>query len=418
MDIFLGSFLETNMWYSEWLYLWSIQYPLYVSIASFALAWFFPKLVGLDYSKTYQILNKRKVKPNDNDRPTEFMPKDDFGYFKDSYKSDEKANEEENPAVQFKWHLLLVIYLNRLLYVAGTLCLVPIITYTGGMGMVSNWITVPLSLVLFEILFFYKLQSECPIDFESERGVFSRFFIRFGASFKESPVFFSLFQVAGLATALSTWLFFYESCMCFYFGKGPSFLLYSQYHTAMMRWFYRDTACKDDNTGPCQVYFTLPENSTHYTFLNIHTHTGVKSVEFSFYLEENPTTPIITTTATTYEMGFLDFMGARNVHSALIGELSPNTTYTFTVKYDGKVYPVSGQADNYKYRTLPDEIGNDTFYFASAGDTGTKVNSSLVANITGEFGPLALFIGGDNAYDNGMTCNPLISLCKPFPSIE
>lgn len=131
--------------------------------------------------------------------------------------------------------------------------------------------------------------------------------------------------------------FMYRSCLCFYnneivyynkpFGFGFS--------TMIMRMLALPIACPLG--GPCQLYTTLPEDSITSVFVNIHTHPSVDNVTVYYapFDAAANDSDFKTVQATTYNYKGLDFREARNVHTALIRELAPETTYLIKIFYNG-----------------------------------------------------------------------------------
>ena len=87
------------------------------------------------------------------------------------------------------------------------------------------------------------------------------------------------------------------------------------------------------------MYTTIPENPSEAIFLNLHTHVDVKSVDVYY---QELLTPNVTdfkkVTADFFPYEGLERLARRNVHSALISGLKPNTKYLIKVLYKGKYW--------------------------------------------------------------------------------
>ena len=88
------------------------------------------------------------------------------------------------------------------------------------------------------------------------------------------------------------------------------------------------------------------------------------------------------------------------MHSALLGGLTPATTYTVTVVSAGASADAVAASTVHKFRTGP--AGTDTFGFTSGGDMGNTDAAVLESAAVAELEPLFSIVGGDVAYDNGM----------------
>ncbi len=69
----------------------------------------------------------------------------------------------------------------------------------------------------------------------------------------------------------------------------------------------------------------------------------------------------------TYDLEFIDTHGERNMHTALITNLKPNTRYVFRIFYSNQF-----QGDHHVYKTLPDKanLDNHTITMINSGDSG------------------------------------------------
>jgi len=92
----------------------------------------------------------------------------------------------------------------------------------------------------------------------------------------------------------------------------------------------------------------------------------------------------------------LDFYGNRNVHSALLTGLLPDTMYTIEIYYDGQVQ------DTQLYRTLPDENSDRDIVIVTGGDMGINDRSRDLTTNSLKYNVDVLVVGGDLAYDDNL----------------
>lgn len=191
-------------------------------------------------------------------------------------------------------------------------------------------------------------------------------------------------------------LFMYKTCLCFYNMEIGYYnnLLGFGINTYFTRLFQLEQSCPPG--PPCQMYTTVPENPEEAFFLNVHTHVDVQSVIVS-YRELNSTDVMSFTnvTASTINYEGLERKTARNVHSALIIGLKPNTKYLTKVHYDGRYWT------NAIYKTLPADPSTP-IRMINAGDSGYTEGAVNLSKIVATLHPDIFFMGGDIAYDDNM----------------
>jgi len=101
--------------------------------------------------------------------------------------------------------------------------------------------------------------------------------------------------------------------------------------------------------------------------------------------------------AVTYDIKGIEAKGERNVHTALLTNLTPNTIYAVRVYYNGKFW-----ATRY-YKTLTDRFDDQTnITMVNAGDSGTTEPVKHFMPIIGSKKPDIFNLGGDIAYDDNM----------------
>ena len=150
--------------------------------------------------------------------------------------------------------------------------------------------------------------------------------------------------------------------------------------------------------GPCQMYTTIPENPSEAIFLNLHTHVDVKSVDVYYQELLTPNiTDIKKVTADFFPYEGLERLARRNVHSALISGLKPNTKYLTKVFYNNRFWT------NAIFKTLPAPGDKKTpIRMINAGDFGYNPIAVNMSKIVSQLKPDVFFIGGDLSYDDNM----------------
>ena len=191
-------------------------------------------------------------------------------------------------------------------------------------------------------------------------------------------------------------LFMYKTCLCFYNMEIGYYnhLLGFGINTYFTRLFQLEQSCPPG--PPCQVYATVPQDPEVAFFLNVHTHTDVKELIVSYReLNSSDVTSFINVTASTIYYEGLEWKTARNVHSALIMGLKPNTKYLTKVYYQGSYWT------NGIYKTLPSN-SSTPIRMINAGDSGYTHGSVNLSKIVATLNPDIFFMGGDIAYDDNM----------------
>lgn len=165
-------------------------------------------------------------------------------------------------------------------------------------------------------------------------------------------------------------------------------------NTYLTRIFQLKDSCPSG--APCHMYATIPEDPSEAFFLNLHTHTDVNKV-IVFYQELNTQDPIefLNVTAETYEYKGLEWKAARNVHSALIMGLKPDTKYLTKVFYNNQFWT------NAIYKTLPSN-NSRPIRMINGGDSGYTYASINLTRIASTLQPDLFIMGGDIAYDDNM----------------
>lgn len=152
---------------------------------------------------------------------------------------------------------------------------------------------------------------------------------------------------------------------------------------------------------PCHVFATLPENASNSILINVHTHVSVENVTLYYSpkheLPDNRTLGRFSAKVTSQKINRVEELGQRTVHIGHLSDMLPDTLYAIQVYYDGAIQATRN------YKTLPGPDSNKEIKIAQAGDAGANSRSETLAEIIYSYEPDALFVGGDNAYDNGMT---------------
>lgn len=141
---------------------------------------------------------------------------------------------------------------------------------------------------------------------------------------------------------------------------------------------------------PCHVYVTLPENATTGVFVNFHTNVKhndavVQWVDLPFYEHFG----VLKYTAMPKKfVPELEPIGERNVYSALIDNMTANSSYAIGIYYAGKIQTLK------IYRTLPDSLDeNETLTIITGGDAGSSDVAKRLTKNLAKHKPRAIFIG-------------------------
>mmetsp|Transcript_71466 Transcript_71466/g.149373 ORF Transcript_71466/g.149373 Transcript_71466/m.149373 type:complete len:729 (-) Transcript_71466:17-2203(-) len=233
---------------------------------------------------------------------------------------------------------------------------------------------------------------------------------------KKVPVWF--WAAAVVAVAAADFLVcssFSGSCLAIYTeqSQGTIFSLAGSafFSTA---WSRGSTKCQrgEGTPEPCYLYLTLAEDASSAMFVNAHFPSGTGSVRFtavcaagegSSASSDGPNCESISVAAEAFGSGYL-LEGNRDVHSALLQGLTPNTRYELLLEVEGK--KISSQP-HWAFLTAPAPGTKSQVQLVLGGDMGssgdvTKLFTHAVSPLLASY-PLAMVIGGDVAYDNGMT---------------
>jgi len=188
----------------------------------------------------------------------------------------------------------------------------------------------------------------------------------------------------------------YKSCLIDHVDTGIPILAGFTYSSTFTRWLTISKACPPG--PPCQAYVTLPTEATNSIFLNVHTHVDVQEVKIYYDTQEKikkSAFPRLSASAVRITPDGMDFIGERNIFSALLTNLSPNTTYYIGVYYNNKIQKT------YTYLSLPHESDNSSYNIIYGGDIGHSAVAVDMSRVAESYDPRAIFIGGDASYDNG-----------------
>lgn len=192
-------------------------------------------------------------------------------------------------------------------------------------------------------------------------------------------------------------LFFMGTCISFYNKVGFIQIDGFSLSTELSRAFLFNDACPKGS--PCHVYATLPEDASTSVFINAHTNVAYDSIVVNWDTEEyyiSNDELRFSADSYSFQPENLERKAWRNVHSALLTAMEPDTVYVIQIVYDGKV--------QYQdlYRTLPGSDNPRDIIFASGGDMGANLVSFNLTMGTGDYDPDVLVVGGDLAYDDAI----------------
>jgi len=204
---------------------------------------------------------------------------------------------------------------------------------------------------------------------------------------------------------ISGFLFVYLSCaiplalenLCFASWAPMGFDFFGHLiSTKLYREAILDPICPPG--PPCHVYATLSGDASTSFFLNIHTSIDTPEVNILYDTKEHYETfhSLRYNSPSTYWAFDFEWTGARNVHTAHINDLIPDTMYYFEIYYKGQL-----QYSN-MYKTLPAPDHQKNIILAVGGDVGSNEIAQKMTGNLEALDPDVIIIGGDGAYDNGM----------------
>ena len=140
------------------------------------------------------------------------------------------------------------------------------------------------------------------------------------------------------------------------------------------------------------MYATVPEDTTTAVFINVHTSQEKGDIQIDYdtqeYYNENKKFRNMVQ-PTKFEFN-VETRGNRNVWSALIQNLTPDTAYSVGVFYDNIYQAVK------VYKTLPDKLppaGSPEFIMANGGDTGATKTARAITNNLIPYSPRIILVG-------------------------
>ena len=184
-------------------------------------------------------------------------------------------------------------------------------------------------------------------------------------------------------------------CICYYNPDMGVVIGSSSLSTRLTRILTMPESCPSG--PPCHVYLTLPDDSSHFLFLNAHTSPHYDSLTVHYGLQ--PTALNYSLPMTQFPVEGLEHQNNRHVFSLLLANLTSNTRYYLRLEYLPGIF-----SQQYWFQTLP-EATEAPFRFVAGGDIGNTGFAYTISQRAGEQGPAVGFVGGDLAYDNNFrTC--------------
>ena len=256
-------------------------------------------------------------------------------------------------------------------------------------------VTIVISILVLSLLLLKDIYSTYKSSRKIDRKTTTRWKI-----FKESlrarkiPLFVALFFI--LFFSIFVPLALYGSCIAFFnnastFGSVHTGYTFSTY---MIRSLYKDESCP--RGPPCHFFAILPENAATSVLLHVHTHSDYDAIAFDVLDVNDGSSLGLVADQYVYQVRNVEKSGQRNIHIALVDGLSPDTTYTMTVTYNGTL-----QA-SYKYTTLPVDESSKDLKIVVGGDAGANNNHIKMSNLAATYSPDVIVMGGDLAYDNNI----------------
>ena len=181
----------------------------------------------------------------------------------------------------------------------------------------------------------------------------------------------------------------------------------ANFSSAFIRGWY-DRTCP--NTGkPWMVYATLPEDALTGVFINIHIHVDAcggrecrPNLSYRPEFNKNDSDSYIDDYTVIYpikgEYKSPEYeYDKRNIYTAYLKDLKPNTTYTFFIEEDA--WKDDKNKTIYSYKTF--DVNN--MVIIDGGDmSSTKIAETMNKNVVNKIDADLIMIGGDIAYDNNI----------------
>lgn len=168
--------------------------------------------------------------------------------------------------------------------------------------------------------------------------------------------------------------------------------------TSFTRQFTLPEACPVGR--PCHVYATLPEDTSESVFINFQTNIAHKESKVCYSLPADHSSKSESCFLTkVYALKGVEKIGQRNIHSAYLYDMLPDTLYKIKIYYDDQL-----QAED-QYHTLPLNTSERNVTIVMGGDAGFMELAYETGRTAAQYKPDLIVLGGDIAYDNGMdTC--------------
>jgi len=253
-------------------------------------------------------------------------------------------------------------------------------------------------LILYYIRFFLDVYGFCPQAKKNLKGNSSenivkrkmKNFMRINIlAFRNMKCFYITANILIIFFSIFIPFFFENTCISLFNPPiGFYFADYIDISTKITRSISENYKCPAG--PPCHIYTTLPENATTGVFINFHT-----NVEHNDAVVQWDDLPFYdhfgVLKYTAYPKKFipdLEPKGQRNVYSALIDNMTANSSYAIAIYYGGKIQALK------IYRTLPDSLGdNDSLILISGGDVSSTNEAKNITKNLINYKPNAIFIG-------------------------
>ena len=266
------------------------------------------------------------------------------------------------------------------------------------LNQISIALPIFIMLILYYIRFFIDVydfvpQAKKKLSSNSDENIFKRKlknFVRINIlAFRNKKIFFITSNVLIIFFSIFIPFFFENTCISLFNPPiGFYFADYIDISTKITRQITEGYKCPAG--PPCHVYATLPENATTGVFINFHTNTDYDSAsvfwdELPFYQHFG----VLKYSAEAQKhIPELENRGARHVFSALIDNMTANTSYAIGIKYDGQYQTIKF------YNTFPDYMGdNDNLVIINAGDASSSDAAKQMTHNMIKYKPSAIFVG-------------------------
>ena len=225
---------------------------------------------------------------------------------------------------------------------------------------------------------------------------YSNYFPSLSTAFHSHPRIYRCLLVFALLFSVLTPVLTSGLCICIYSPHiGPFLTPETNITTRFLRLFTYYRPCTARNV--CHVYLTTTENPASFLYINAQTSPQVPDMYIHYGTTENSL--YLVQPMQRFALEGLDWMGERDVHSALLPYLKPATRYFFRLYFGSEI-----ASEVYSFHTLPSPSQPlpRPLRVLIGGDSGSNTDAYQTSKVASTLHPDLIILGGDVAYDNAM----------------